>query len=231
VQEHDTKYEEGLTTLGEEAAAALSSIRQPAVPVLASIVGDARLKSDIRRTALSALRRMMGEPKFAPIAPVLCRALTDKDEEIRCDAAAILGQLGSADESVRAALLAATADKSLWVRMRAAVSLSRFDPKNPRILGTIMPALEDKDAEIRSSGCSSLGEIGAEGATPAIGKLIHLVSDQNSTVRVYAISALSTLADQKANISAAIPALTKASKDWNSDIRRAAQNCLKQAKR
>jgi HEAT repeat protein len=136
----------------------------------------------------------------------------------------------TADAVVRAALLVATKDKIPCVRLEAAESLYRFDPQNPVVLATILPALYDKEATVRGSACSTLERIGVPVATPAIPRFIGLLSDENGTVRLYAINALSKMAGQKANIAAAIPALKVAAGDPNGIIRHAAQDCLKRVK-
>lgn len=233
VRDYD-KFYENATTLGREAAVALSLMGEPAVPVLASIIADIKLKSAIRRTALVALGKlaMEGHAKIAATGPVLCQALADREEWVRFDAAWTLSKMESADRGVRAALLVATADKSPSVRMEAAVAIHHFDRQDPVVLATIMPLLEDKDAGTRQSACLSLGEIGAPDANPAIPKLINMISDADSGVRLYAINALCTLAGQKANIRAAIPGLTiVAEKDPNATVRDAARQCLDHVKR
>jgi HEAT repeat protein len=233
VRDYDTIYE-GLASLGEEAAEALGLMREPAVPALASIIADMKLKSAIRRTALTALGKlaMEGHAKIAATGPVLCQALADRDERVRFSAALTLSKMESADGGVRAALLVATADKSPLVRMQAAVAIHHFDRQDPIVLATIMPFLDDKDAKIRQSACFTLNEIGAPDANPAIPKLINMMSDADSGVRLDAIYALDTMGGQKADIRAAIPGLTiVAEKDPNATVRDAARQCLKWAKR
>lgn len=229
VREYDTLYDNA-ESLGADAVEALSGIGEPALPALAFIVADDKQRGDIRSKVLCAMRNMTSHAKIDAAAPAICKALLDRDKTVRCNAAATLGNMETADADVRAALLVATKDKIPCVRLEAAESLYRFDPQNPVVLATILPALYDKEATVRGSACFTLKRIGAPVATPTIPRLIGLLSDENGTVRLNAIYALSTMAGQKANIATAIPALKLAANDPNWSIRHAAQDCLKQVK-
>lgn len=264
VEDFDKQYGYGNGgSIGTDAALALSSIGEASISTLASIVMNVRLKREIRRTALDAMRNMTGRAKYNA-APAICQSLSDKDEMIRYDAAFALGEIGlntkristalikalsdqsphvrlgataalgkmeSADQPVRVALLTAAADKDPYVRIEAVTAINRFDRATPIVLSTILPALEDRKANIRRKACLALQRIGGTKAIAAIPKLIDLMKDSESSVRLQAIHTLSTIAAEKGCIDAAIPSLKLATTDSNSSIRFAANECLKRTKR
>jgi len=93
--------------------------------------------------------------------------LSDKKEDLRINAASILGQFGEEaadslgelqDEKAVEPLIKALKDKDAGVRMFAARALGNFGDK--RALDPILKLLEDNDEGVRQWACDSLGELG-----------------------------------------------------------------------
>jgi HEAT repeat protein len=95
----------------------------------------------------------------------LVKALAHRDEEIRADAAAALGELG--DAAAVAPLIAALQDDELWVRRRAAEALGKIGGRRA-VLPLIGILNDPDDHDTWESAARALGQIGDPAAVDAL---------------------------------------------------------------
>lgn len=220
----------GYASLGDRAAASLTSIGEPAAPALGRIVADRKLKPAIRCMVLRAisLESQVSHTKFAAAIPAMCIALTDREEKVRSMAIYALKWLDSTDKAVLAALRSTMSDdRDPFIRIKAASAIYQLDKQVKVILPTLLRSLEDKDLRVRRFACSALADMRLA-AQQAIPKLIPLASDPDDDLRLAAVRALGNTGPA---IAPAVPALTIAAGDPKKEIRQAAQEGLKEAKR
>ncbi len=157
----------GNQEIGDQAAAALVSIGEPAVEPLIAALKDEH--EGVRFGAAKALRRL-GEPAVEP----LIAALKDEHKEVRSVATEVLGGLG--DARAVEPLIAALRDEDVWVRFRATEALGRLgDPA----VEPLIAALKDEHKMVRSNAAWALGRL--EDAR-AMEPLIAALKDEYETV-------------------------------------------------
>lgn len=117
----------------------------------------------------------------------LIRDLSDKNEDIRWGAAALLARTGTAAVEP---LMAALDDRDSVVRLRAAWALGRIGDR--RAVKKLIRTLRDGDWSVRMRGADALGALRAEEATA---DLLLLLRDGNADVRRHAVKALTQIAD------------------------------------
>ncbi len=140
----------------------------------------------------------------------LVLALKDTDPGVRRQAAAALGQLGSA--RAVPGLVEALKDAQADVRLRATIALGEIgDASGAQALTA---ALKDTDPRVRARAAHALGEIGDRAA---VDPLVGAVRDASAEVRRRAISALAEIGDSRA-----VDPITAALKDDDAGVRRAA---------
>jgi HEAT repeat protein len=163
-----------------------------------------------RHAAVQALSWIADER----VQPALQVALKDKDDQVRCAAAAALRNLGGpgaiapliaaltdVHQRVRAAaaealgllgapeafepLIPLVNDQQWEVRQAAALALGKFHDR--RAVEPVMALLKDGDREVREAAVRALGEIGD---SRAIGPLILVLKDEQDAMRSLAYAAL-----------------------------------------
>jgi HEAT repeat protein len=139
-----------VTTPGQEAAGALVSIGQRAVPALLGALDSASWVA--RRNAAWALGAL-DEPRA--VAPIL-RLLQDPQPAVREQAAWALGVLD--DESAAPAIIRALKDDDARVRRQAAWSAGVIEARGA--VDPLLLALKDPDAGVRRQAAWALGIIG-----------------------------------------------------------------------
>jgi len=176
------------------AAAALGSLGTEGVDHLLEALGKARNKH-IKLGIIEAL----GEIKDNRAVPDLQKALVDKDNEIRWEAALALGEI--ADQGTIPALVAVLKDHDRYVRYAAAIALDRMNwvPDNETdhaylhlgkqewdklqeigypAIEALTVALKDRNNEVREKAVQVLGEIGSPDAIPVVYRALRDTSDE-----------------------------------------------------
>jgi HEAT repeat protein len=137
-------------------------------------------------------------------APVLGKALSDEDEEVRQTAALILADLGPFAAPAKEALVAAIArEPASLVGQDAALALHKIDPRDRTPVPSLM-AMLDRDGKATNVAIEALREIGpgAEAALPLL--VPRATPDHEGSFAVRAIAAI----DQGGP--AAVPVLVEA---------------------
>ncbi len=193
---------------------------QVALPALQAGVADADVRA--RRAAIDVLETL--GPAAAPAAPALIKALADPDRFVRWAAARTLGATGPVESaSAVPALARLLRDQDLDLSMAAARALESFGPAAKAAVGDLIKSLTASDAEMRKAAMRALVGIGTD-ARPAIPALsATLVEDQDPRVRQLAAEVLSKFGDKAKE---AEPALRRALRDSDPDVRKAASDAL-----
>ena len=203
---------------------------QGVVVALAEMLGDA--DGFVRKCAATSF---LLYPREVPItqeqalAGHLTGALGDPEVVVRKAAARALWQVNPPlkEDKTVARLIEALNDKSDYVRAYAARVLARIGPDGKAAVPALLERLhQDDDVEVRTLAGKTLGLMGA----PAIGALLPEVvagltqglKNEYTEFRVYAARALGQLGAKEA-----IPALQKATKDSDPEVRAAAAEALK----
>ncbi len=129
-------------------------------------------------------------PAAATALPELFRALTDRESEIRAEAAEALGSVGRGPtgNEVIPKLIAALKDADHHVRENAVYALLRIGPRTEKVIPAIASALADSDDS--SAAEIALIELGMR-SMPVV---LPLLADPNSAISEGAESVLSHLA-------------------------------------
>ncbi|MDB5294542.1 MAG: hypothetical protein JWO31_525, partial [Phycisphaerales bacterium] len=165
----------------QEAQFALAAL---GAPQLAPLVGVAGAQGTPLLTRLHALRAVAQIARATPdAAKAVLPLLADKEVEVRCQAAKILGD--AKHEAAFDALLKLAADPEARVRYFAAMSLGKLAKKEATpVLLTVVRDNADKDPVLRYGAVWALAKIGDE-----LG-LAGLAKDPSPSVRLAAALAL-----------------------------------------
>jgi HEAT repeats len=176
-----------------QAAAALGEMGTDGIDHLIEALRKARNKQ-VKLGIIEAL----GEIRDARAVPDLIRALKDKDNEIRWEAALALGEIG--DTGTIPALIDCLKDEDRYVRYATAIALEKigWEPENEtrhaylhfgkqewdKLVTVGYPAIEplsialkDRDNEVREKAVDVLGEIGSPEAIPVVYRALRDASD------------------------------------------------------
>lgn len=204
-----------------------------------------------RCSAASALGKMGDKRTVEP----LIEALRDSFSDVRYHAAGALGEIG--DSRAVEPLIEALGDEDYEVRGNAALALGKIEDK--RAVEPFIKVLKDKDRGVRMRATEALDQLGwipkddsekiryliakkqwdelVKLGEPAVGSLIETLEDEDiniacgATIREAlavgegAARALGEIGDKRA-----VEPLTKALKDGDESIRRAAKNALEKIK-
>ncbi len=205
------------------AAAALVQIGPPAKGALLRLIdalGDKEKDKEVRRLALEAIARLGADGKLASVdvanliddidpatrkaagaalaaidpdaaLPAYARALFVKDDGVRLDAAEFLVSLGPKARPRTADLIAALSDKNPAVRLKVARALTLADPTSGSPVPVLTEFLASKDVAVRREASAGLAAVGA--TREAIPALASALKDDDSTVRINAVTALGPL--------------------------------------
>jgi HEAT repeat protein len=91
--------------------------------------------------------------------PGLIKSLQDKDADIRCTAATVLGKYGAEAKEAVPALIGALKDEDKYVRMAAAYSLARMGRDAQEALPALKEVSRDKEPKVREAAAYALKEI------------------------------------------------------------------------
>ena len=126
-----------------------------------------------------------GRGKDPDVVRPLLELLTDKDSEVRAQAAKVLGE--SAHEQAGAPLVGLLKDPSVRVRFHSAIALGKLkSPKAIRPLLELVEENDDLDVFLRHS--LVMGLVGSTKGDPKV--LLETISSTHSSVRLAAILAL-----------------------------------------
>lgn len=149
-----TEYED--YEVRSDAAEALGNFEEE--KVIKALIRAFKDVEDVRFYVARDLRKFGGSA-----VPFLIDTLKDPDEDMRRDAAWMLGNIG--DERAIPPLTEALKDPDEEVRFHVAINLGKFEkPAVPYLLD----ALEDPDEHVRRYAAWILGVIGDERAIPAL---------------------------------------------------------------
>ncbi len=194
------------TAVRKHAIQALRFIETPrATRALVAALGDPDI--DIQFIAQSAALER------AP-TPLLLAAAGDRNDNLRKNAIALLGELELKEAAD--AVAAALEDRNASVREKAALAAARIG--DSRFVKSLTALLHDKISFVRANAAYALGELYApEGVEP----LIAALKDKSGIVRERAAFALGKLRDTRA-----IEPLSAASRDASPDVRDAVSEAL-----
>ena len=176
---------------------------------------------NVRNAAASGLGWM--GPQAAAAAPVMIRAMNDRDGTVRVHVIVALGRIGPADGSVASALKAiAEQDPSADFRIWAIRALGLIGGKSDLVVPTLLKMLDDTDGNIRNAAAYQLGEIRPTGKVlPA---LLGLLNHGKLPERSLAANTLGMLGPEVAT--EAIPALIRALREGDEEVRKGAVTSL-----
>jgi HEAT repeat protein len=212
------------------AAYALGNLAKDAKPAQAAL--EAALadgEAIVRQNVAWALGRV-----GPGTVPSLRKALQDKDNLVRRDAADSLGHLNA--EILRNAppdmptpelpgkaalpeLLACCQDPTTSELRFAAlrVLIKLVEPGDKKSAAAILPALKDDDMEVRQNAALALANIGGPDAAPALPVLLDALDKGDPDFKQQAAAAIANLGPDAV---AAVPALIKLLSDPSADLRR-----------
>ncbi|MDD3906313.1 MAG: HEAT repeat domain-containing protein [Candidatus Omnitrophica bacterium] len=188
-----------------EAVIALGKIgpsAKAAIPVLAEALRHHDI--NVRREAVIALGEM-GPPAEAAV-PALTKALEDPDEDVSRKAVIALGKMGPSAKAAIPALAKALRGYDINIRQEAAIALVKIDPA---AISIFIAALEDANAG------------GWYEATIAIGEM-DSPAKAGASYAYVGLEAAIVLGMMGPSAKAAVPALTKALKHHDINVRREA---------
>ncbi|HEX2622267.1 MAG TPA: HEAT repeat domain-containing protein [Phototrophicaceae bacterium] len=200
------------------AAFALGRIGEPAAPAVSELVKAlADNEQNVRDFAAYALGRI-GEAA-APALPILIPALKDQQPIVRFGAALALRQIGKAATPAMNALINALTDENQEVGQLAALALGQMGAPAAEAVPALVTMLGNRNPDLRFSSAYALGRIGE----PAMPELLKTLESKDSGLRVSAAMALGEAGKAAAT---AIPALTVALGDHESEVRHSAALAL-----
>ena len=140
-----------------------------AIPELVNLL-DVRSDPSIGQLTIWVLTRFNDEA----VIPVLVRATTNQNSEVRKTALIELGYRRSSANGVIKSLMDGLADQDQNVRWAAAFALGKFPAQADLVVPALVQCLQDTSSTVRSMAVSSLGALG-EKARPAVPALVDAV--------------------------------------------------------
>jgi HEAT repeat protein len=162
-------------TIRENAARYLIRIGKPAIEKLISVLKDKDTDPIVKKHAVTIVGKVSkkGDKR---VLNVMLAALEDENDEVRRNAAIILGRIG--DKTVVNGLIKALGDKSESVQKNAAESIARIGKPAVKPL---IAALSSKDEDIRGYSIYALGRIGDKRCVRYLKKIA--LTDKDEKVR------------------------------------------------
>lgn len=170
------------------------------IPALAEALYDGYV--EVRLSAVKALAKL----EHPAAVPYLAEALHNNAADARIASAWALGKIG--DPGAASSLVRALRDPDTRIRWNAAWALGEIGA--PAVPGLIK-ALRDPDGRVRGTAAGALASIGVPGAVP---ELVLALRDEKWTVREAAARALAQLKDP-----AAVHGLIEALRDHDERVR------------
>ena len=159
----------------------------------------------------------------AAAAPVLIRALNDRDGTVRVHVIVALGRIGPADGSVSTVLKTiAEQDPSADFRIWATRALGLIGAKSSIVVPTLLLMLDDANVDIRNAAAYQLGTI--RPTREVLPALLGKLNDGKPPERSLAACTLGMLGPEVATD--ALPALIRALRDEDDEVRMGAVTSL-----
>ncbi|HEX2915226.1 MAG TPA: HEAT repeat domain-containing protein [Chloroflexia bacterium] len=196
------------------AAIGLANIKYPDIEdLLIKLVEDLSEQTEVRYIAIELLGELQVESSFALLISVLLSK--NEPDEIRENAAYALGIIGK--EEALFPLIKVLKDAQVSVRVWTANALGHLGDKRaiPALIETLKT---DKNCKVREASVYALQELADPNTTEV---LIQALKDKYWGVRWNAIDALLHIEGVQA-----IPLISKALNDRNSEVRKWAAQCL-----
>lgn len=157
---------------------------------------------DVQNAALVALQQVYRKGDRGRLLSQLEKAMKSKDNRDRHDAHWVLGHLGKEDPGTLVQILVKLLDHGrMETRLNAVKALGEVGSEQaiPALAalvesGSARWKRDREEPEVRQLAVEALGKIGGA----AVPELVKIVQNKGSSLRVDAISALSTLGDEKA---------------------------------
>jgi len=222
------------------AARVLSRYRldESVVPALIAAVQDE--DPHVRRGAILALSRNVGEAATEEAVHKLIAAMHDDDLETRCNAADALGHVAPNGTSATTVLVAAMTDKHWMLRQKAVEALRAMRP-NPAVIEpaevetierqdrelvvpALIDALDDEHRTVRQLVLDLIARIGrpAKAAVPALIEAFHNVDPHDRYLVARALGNIGPDAEE------ALPIMIRATQAKDEGLQKAAANAVKQ---
>ncbi|MDN7025588.1 HEAT repeat domain-containing protein [Methanoculleus sp. FWC-SCC1] len=170
----------------------------------------AGMRHELRRVYAAAILGEIADPRA--IGP-LVRALTDRNDDVRCQAAGALAKFGTAPVEPLTDMLQSPDPDA---RITAAGILG--DIRDPFAVEPLIDVLHDENDDVRGAAGGALVQIGS----PAVPLLIDATQDPNRWVRLYAAGALGFIGDPRA-----VDPLRRLTHDPDDDVRNVAEDALR----
>lgn len=134
----------------------------------------------------------------ARLAPVLLKALKDRDPYVRQAATTSLGQVARrGDDQVVEALVAQLGDSDSAVRRLASTSLGQVSNRSSsRTVAALVGRLEDRDGGVRRAAVKALEKVADKEDPAVLPQLFARTADVEAFVRHTAVEVLSRLAEE-----------------------------------
>ncbi|WP_406698648.1 HEAT repeat domain-containing protein [Singulisphaera sp. Ch08] len=163
----------------------------------------AMLKEPAQNVRLQVLQVLQ---QIAPQAPketatALVEAVKGKDANVSTQATRMLEQLGANGETTATAVVELLKDPLPANRLQATRILSQIGPAAKSATPALIDALRDKDNSVRAGAVQALGKMGPEVVAGLASSLKELLEDADPTVRINALTILTTNLGSKATIS------------------------------
>jgi HEAT repeat protein len=164
------------------------------ITALSEVLGDDKAGTQLRQTAADMLGRFKENADSA--VPVLARALTAKEVEIRIAAGTTLAKVGPRARDALPQLREALRDENGFVRNRAVNVIGRLGPDAADALKDLVACLKsEKVVENRIAVLQALGQMGPQ-AKEAAGLVAEFTRSPNATVKEAATEALKKIEGQ-----------------------------------
>jgi HEAT repeat protein len=161
----------------------------------------------VRGQAVRELNKLGPESKGA--VPVLIRAFTQPDAEIRQTAANLLGKIGKAAVPE---LIRALKSPEQVVRRQAVIALAKIGPDAGEALPAVAAALADRDKEIRTFAVAAVVKLDPEGKT-SFDLLRKSACDPEKEVRLAVVLALEEMTAREPRALAVLEGLLQGDAD------------------
>ncbi|MGI0490344.1 HEAT repeat domain-containing protein [Alkalinema pantanalense CENA528] len=204
----------------DKAVQMLQQAGSAAIEPLLEVIENRKAPLKNRLAAIATLSELGSDAELA--VPALSEALSDRNAEIRSQAARTLGEIGPKAKASIPELIVVLKDPNEGVRISAANALSRMGSAAKSAVPALLEALEDSSQGVKSNAIAALSGLGSD-AKNAVPKLVEALADDDEGVRQSAITALGRLGPEAKT---AVPALSQALHDPDKDIRLSAITAL-----
>ena len=166
-------------------------------------------------------------PDAAGLKESVAAMLRDRDRDVACQAAQVLGAMGQAAASCAGALHDALVGRSQPLRVQAAYALAAIGTLHPTILNDLLHALEGDDRELAAAAASAISSCaaGSDAIAPRLLPLLQtaLVKGDDNLIRQVSVALLSASENADQLVQAHFAGAS-------ADLRTFAEDCLAEAR-